>query len=47
MQRSYKDVAPLLENIKDPKMQGRKTLNQLENHQVIISNKEVRNQKKY
>ena len=41
----YKDVAPLLKGIEDANRQARKTLTQLENHKLIFSNKEVRNQK--
>ena len=40
---TYKDVAPLLEDIKDPERQARKTLTQLENHKLIIGNCKVRN----
>ena len=40
---TYKDLAPLLEDIKDPERQARKTLTQLENHKLIIGNLEVRN----
>ena len=42
---TYNDVTPLLKNIEDANRQARKTLNQLENHKLIFSNKEVRNQK--
>ena len=41
----YNDVAPLLKDIEDANRQARKTLNQLENHKLIFSNKQVRNQK--
>ena len=40
---TYKDVAALLEDIKDPERQARKTLTQLENHKLIIGNCKVRN----
>jgi len=40
---TYKDVAALLENIKHPERQARKTLTQLENHKLIIGNLKVRN----
>ena len=42
---TYNDVAPLLKGIEDANRQARKTLNQLENHKLIFSSKEVRNQK--
>ena len=38
-------LAPLLKGIEDANRQARKTLTQLENHKLIFSNKEVRNQK--
>ena len=40
---TYKDVAALLEDIKDPERQARKTLTQLENHKLIIGDLKVRN----
>ena len=40
---TYKDVAPLLEDIKDPERQARKTLTQLEKYNLIIGNLKVRN----
>ena len=40
---TYKDVAPLLEDIKDPERQARKTLTQLEKHKLIIGDLKVRN----
>ena len=41
---TYKDVAALLEDIKDPERQARKTLTQLEKYNLIIGNLKVRNQ---
>ena len=40
---TYKDVAALLEDIKDPERQARKTLTQLEKYNLIIGNLKVRN----
>ena len=40
---TYKEVAPLLEDIKDPERQARKTLTQLEKYNLIIGNLKVRN----
>ena len=40
---TYKEVAPLLEDIKDPERQARKTLEQLLKLNLITSNLEVRN----
>ena len=40
---TYKDVAPLLEDIKDPERQARKTLTQLEKYNLIVGNLKVRN----
>ena len=40
---TYKDVAALLEDIKDREIQARKTLTQLENHKLIIGDLKVRN----
>ena len=39
---TYKEVAPLLEDIKEPKRQSRKTLEQLLKLNLITSNLEVR-----
>jgi len=39
----YKDVAPLLEDIKEPEIQASKTLTQLENHKFMFGNCKVRN----
>ena len=35
---TYDDVTPLLKNIEDAKRQARKTLTQLENHNLITGN---------
>ena len=40
---TYKDAAPLLEDIKDPQRQARKTLEQLLKLNLITGNLEVRN----
>ena len=40
---TYKDVAPLLEDIKNPERQARKTLEQILKFNLIIGNLEVRN----
>ena len=40
---TYKDVAALLEDIKDPERQARKTLTQLEKYNLITGNLKVRN----
>ena len=40
---THKDVAALLEDIKDPERQALKTLTQLENHKLIIGNLKVGN----
>ena len=40
---TYKDVAALLEDIKEPERQARKTLTQLENYKLIIGNLKVIN----
>ena len=40
---TYKEVAPLLEDIKDPERQARKTLEQLIKLNLITGNLEVRN----
>ena len=40
---TYKDVAPLLEDIKDPERQARKTLEQLLKLNLISGDLEVRN----
>ena len=40
---TYKEVAPLLEDIKDPERQARKTLEQLLKLNLITGNLEVRN----